>query len=83
MAGCSVLSPSPLPSRSRCRSRSAFAADPPPKSEADKAHPDAKKVNDRNPMVIHAGPGMPLAGARFEPPKAAKGSPAVGGAGSH
>ena len=62
---------------------SALAADPPPKSEADKAHPDAKKVNDRNPMVIHAGPGMPLAGARFEPPKAAKGSPAVGGAGSH
>ena len=61
----------------------ALAADPPPKSEADKAHPDAKKVNERNPMVIHAGPGMPLAGARFEPPKAAKGSPAVGGAGGH
>jgi len=59
----------------------AGAADPPHKSDADKAHPDAKKVNERNPMVIHAGPGTPLAGARFEPPKAAKGSPAVGGAG--
>ena len=61
----------------------ARGADPVTKFEPDKSHPDAKKVNERNSAVIHAGPGMPLAGARYEPPKAAKGSPAVGGAGGH
>jgi hypothetical protein len=61
----------------------ARAADPAPKSEPDKSHPNAKTVNERNPKVIHVGPGAPLAGQRYEPPKAAKGSPAVGGAGGH
>ena len=59
----------------------ALAGDPVTKFEPEKSHPDTKKINERNSMVVHAGPGQPLAGARYEPPKAAKGSPAVGGAG--
>jgi hypothetical protein len=61
----------------------ARAADPVTKFEPDKLNPEAKKVNERNPAVIHAGPGAPVAGQRYEPPKAGKGSPAVGGAGGH
>lgn len=66
-----------------CAGAPAMAADPVTKFEPEKSHPDTKKINERNSMVIHAGPGQPLAGARYEPPKAAKGSPAVGGAGGH
>lgn len=51
----------------------AFAADPPPNRGADRAHPDADKINQANPRVRHAGPGTPLTGSVFTPPSAAKG----------
>jgi len=60
-----------------------LAADPVTKFEPDKLNPEAKKINERNPKVIHGGPGNPVVGQRYEPPKAGKGSPAVGGAGGH
>ena len=59
----------------------ARAAESPAKTEADKLNPASKALNERNSLVIHAGPGAPLAGQRFEPPKSGKGSQATGGAG--
>lgn len=48
------------------------AADPPPQRNADRAHPEAEKINQANPRVMHAGPGVPLTGAVFVPPSAEK-----------
>ena len=58
----------------------AFAADPVTKFELEKkVNPEAKKINDRNPLVIHAGPGTPTVGAIHEPPTPGKGASAQGG----
>ena len=59
----------------------ASAADPVTKFELEKINPEAKKINDRNPLVIHAGPGVPTVGAKHEPPKPGKGASAQGGGG--
>jgi hypothetical protein len=34
----------------------------PPKT-GERAHPNAKKINEGNTGVLHAGPGLPLTGA--------------------
>lgn len=48
------------------------AADPPPQRNADRAHPEAEKINQANPRVMHAGPGVPLTGSVFLPPSVEK-----------
>lgn len=50
----------------------ALAADPPPQRNADRAHPEAEKINQANPRVMHAGPGVPLTGTVFVPPSVEK-----------
>ncbi len=59
----------------------ALAADPVTKFELEKINPEAKKINDRNPLVIHAGPGTPTVGAKHEPPKPGKNSAVQSGGG--
>jgi hypothetical protein len=39
---------------------------------ANRAHPEAAKINRTNPRVIHAGPGTPFIGGVFTPPGAGK-----------
>lgn len=53
-------------------SPAALAADPPPQRNADRAHPEAEKINQANPRVKHAGPGVPLTGSVFLPPSVEK-----------
>lgn len=42
--------------------RAADAVAAPPKT-GERAHPNAKKINEGNTGVLHAGPGTPLTGA--------------------
>ncbi len=46
----------------------AWAEDSRPNSTPPKANPDADKLNARNPLVFHAGPGKPLEGSVYVPP---------------
>ncbi len=52
----------------------AFGADSPAATAkgADRTHPEAGKINQANPRVIHAGPGAPINGAIFKPPAPGK-----------
>ena len=38
----------------------------------ERAHPNAKKINEGNARVVHAGPGTPLTGAIHVPPAQVK-----------
>jgi len=52
----------------------ARGADPvaaPPRT-GERAHPNAKKINEGNARVVHAGPGTPLTGAIHIPPAQVK-----------
>ncbi len=51
--------------------RAADAMAAPPKT-GERAHPNAKKINEGNTGVFHAGPGTPLTGALHVPPAQAK-----------
>jgi hypothetical protein len=42
------------------------ASEPEPKAKAA-GNPDANAINQRNPLVIHAGPGKPTVGDKYVP----------------
>ncbi len=43
-----------------------------PARTGERAHPDARKINEGNARVFHAGPGTPLTGAVHVSPSQAK-----------